>query len=109
MHYGGSYPALETDPAFVAHPGPGFNIAGMVPSQWFVQAGTADTPPLEARVFGVDSEEEMPMRLEHHFSNFSSFAPDGWSPTLDIPYRVELYDDMGALFGSYETTFIRCP
>ena len=53
MHYGGAYPALASDPAYVAHPGPGPNVRSKVPSRWFVQKGTATTPALDARVYVV--------------------------------------------------------
>jgi len=109
MHYGGAYPALASDPAFVAHPGPGVNIQSMVPSVWFVQAGAASTPPLVARVFVASTEEEMPMLLGHHYTDFNSFTPDGWFPVVDTAYRVDLIDDAGVLFASYETTLVSCP
>lgn len=109
MHYGGSYPALATDPAFVAHPGPGPNVRALVPNKWFVQRGTADTPPLDAKVFVAATGEEKPMKTEHHFTNFSSFDPDGWAPANDVAYRVELVESDGRVFASYETTFVTCP
>jgi len=109
MHYGGSYPALPTDPEYVAHPGPGFNVRNMVPSKWFVQKGTKDTPPLAARVYVASTNEEKPMKTEHHFNNFSSFAPDGWAPSNDVTYRVDLVDDAAAVFGTFESTFVTCP
>jgi len=109
MHYGGAYPALATDPAFVAHPGPGLNLRSAVPGKWFVEKGTASTPPLSARVYVVVSGEEKPMKTEHHFTDFSSYQPDGWTPESDVPYRVELVDDASAVFGQFETTFITCP
>jgi len=108
MHYGGAYTALPTDPAYVVHPGPGLNVRNMVPSKWFVQKGVSDTPPLAARVTVVGTGESKPMKLEHHFGNFSSFDPDGWMPENDVAYKVELVDDNQAVFGQFETTFITC-
>ena len=110
MHYGGAYPALPTDPAFVAHPGPGLQVMSKVPlTWWFVEAGTASTPPLDARVTIVATGEQKPMTRQHHFGDFSSFQTEGWVPEADTPYLVELIDDSAAVFGSFETTFINCP
>ena len=109
MHYGGAYPALATDPAYVAHPGPGPNVRTQVAQKWFVQKGTATTPPLSARVTVVATNEQKPMKTDHHFNDFSSFDPDGWVPELDVAYKVELVDDASTVFGSYQTTFITCP
>ncbi|MBI5537124.1 MAG: hypothetical protein HY898_30660 [Deltaproteobacteria bacterium] len=108
MHYGGAYPALATDPAFVAHPGPGINVRSAVPGVWFVQKGTATTPPVAARVFVVSTSEEKPMKVGHHYNDFSSFSPDGWVPEVDVPYRVELWDDASAVFATFETTLVDC-
>ena len=109
MHYGGAYTALSSDPAFVAHPGPGLNVKSAVPTVWFVQKGKASTPKLAARVFVVSTGKENPMKQGHFYTDFSSFSPDGWQPQLDVPYRVELRNDTGALFAQYETTFVTCP
>lgn len=109
MHYGGAYPALASDPAFVAHPGPGPNVMNKVPSRWFVQKGTQDIPAVDARVFVAATNEQKPMKRNHHFANFSSFDLDGWSPQLDTPYRVELVDDASTVVATYETTFVSCP
>lgn len=110
MHYGGAYPALASDPAFVAHPGPGLQVMSKVPLNfWFVQAGTASTPPLAARVFEKSTMTELPMTQQHHYTDFSSFQPNGWVPMADTSYRVELVDDAQSVFASYETTFINCP
>lgn len=49
------------------------------------------------------------MKQGHFYTDFSSFSPDGWQPQLDVPYRVELRNDTGALFAQYETTFVTCP
>ena len=109
MHYGGAYPALPTDPPFVAHPGPGFNVRSTVPSKWFVQKGTQGTPAVSARVTVVESGESKTMVDEHHYADFSSFHPDGWTPAVDEAYRVELVEDGGAVFAVFETTFVDCP
>ena len=109
MHYGGSYPALESDPEIVAHPGPGLMIASMVPRTWFVQAGTTTIPPVDARVFVADTDEEMPMTRGHYFGDFSSFSPEGWTPQLDTPYRIELIDETNTPLATWQTTFITCP
>jgi hypothetical protein len=109
MHYGGAYPALTSDPAIVAHPGPGPNVRNKVPNRWFVQKGTTDIPAVDARVFVVSTNEQKPMTRYHHFSNFSSFDLDGWTPALDTAYRVELVDDMNTVIATYETTFVSCP
>jgi hypothetical protein len=109
MHYGGAYPALNTDPDYVVHPGPGLNLRSAVPAKWFVQKGKSSTPPLSARVYIASSNQEMLMKTEHHFTDFSSFGPDGWAPENDVAYRVELVDDSAVVFGTFETTFITCP
>jgi len=110
MHYGGAYPALATDPAYVVHPGPGLQVMSKVPlNWWFVEAGTASTPPLDARVSVIATGEPKPMTRQHHFGDFSSFQTSGWTPEADTPYLVELIDDDLAVFGSFETTFINCP
>lgn len=109
MHYGGSYPALATDPAYVAHPGPGPNVRSKVPSRWFVERGTATIPAVDARVFVKATNEPKPMTRYHHYTDFSSFDLAGWTPAVDVPYRVELVDDGGAVVSTYETTFVDCP
>lgn len=110
MHYGGAYPALPTDPAFVAHPGPGLQVRSKVPTNWwFVESGTAVSPAVDARVHVVSSGEEKPMIRQHHFEGFSSFQTDGWTPEVDVAYRVELVADDQSVFGEFETTFIDCP
>jgi hypothetical protein len=109
MHYGGAYPALASDPALVAHPGPGPNVRSKVPSRWFVQKGTATTPPLDAHVYIASSGEQKPMQRYHHYTDFSSFDLMGWTPAVGVAYRVELVDDAGAIFSKFETTFVDCP
>ena len=109
MHYGGAYPALASDPAYVAHPGPGPNVRSKVPSRWFVQKGTATTPALDARVYVVGTGEQKPMQRYHHYTDFSSFDLMGWTPAVGVAYRVELVDDAGAVFSKFETTFVDCP
>lgn len=110
MHYGGAYPALPTDPKFVAHPGPGLQVMSKVPvGWWFVERGTESTPPLDARVFVKETMEEKPMTRQHHYADFSSFQTNGWTPEADVAYLVELVDDNMAVFGSFETTFVNCP
>lgn len=110
MHYGGAYPALPTDPAYVAHPGPGPQVMSKVPlSFWFVQRGTESTPPLAARVKEKSSGTDMPMTQQHYYTDFSSFQPNGWTPAADTTYVVELVDEAQAVFSSYETTFVTCP
>jgi hypothetical protein len=109
MHYGGAYPALATDPAYVAHPGPGPNVRNKVPSRWFVQRGTATIPAVDARVFVKATNEAKPMTRYHHYNDFSSFDLAGWTPAVDVTYRVELVDDGGAVVSTYETTFVDCP
>ena len=109
MHYGGAYSALPTDPALVAHPGPGLNVRSAVPSRWFVQKGTQGTPPLSARVTVIGTGEDKPMLDYHHYADFNSFDLDGWTPEVDVPYLVELVEDGGAVFAQFETTFVNCP
>ncbi|HPY18397.1 MAG TPA: hypothetical protein PLM08_12020 [Polyangiaceae bacterium] len=109
MHYGGSYPALDSDPEYVAHPGSGPNVLSRVPKRWFVQKGTKSIPALDARVVEVGSGTEKPMKRNHHYKDFSSFDLSGWSPVVDTAYRVELIDDDGVVFSTFETVFIQCP
>ena len=110
MHYGGAYPALPSDPSFVAHPGPGLQVMSKVPLDWwFVERGAVTTPPLDARVFVKGTNEEKPMKRQHHYNDFSSFQPMGWVPVADTPYRVQLINDSMAVFAEFETTFITCP
>ena len=109
MHYGGAYPALASDPAFVAHPGPGIVVRERVPARWFVQKGTASIAAVDARVTEVASGTSKPMKRNHHFNDFSSFDPDGWQPQVDVAYRVELVDDAATVVGSFTTTFVDCP
>lgn len=110
MHYGGSYPPLASDPRFVAHPGPGLQVIGKVPLDWwFVEAGTESTPALDARVFEKETMVERPMTRQHHYTDFSSFQPNGWTPVADTTYRVDLVDDNQAVYASFDTTFIQCP
>jgi len=33
----------------------------------------------------------------------------GWSPALNVVYRVELVDDTGKKVATYETSFVNCP
>lgn len=109
MHYGGAYPALTSDPQVVAHPGPGFNVRSKVPSRWFAQKGTKSIPPVDARVFVKSTGEEKVMKRNHHFTDFSSFDVSGWTPQVDVTYRVELVDDSKAVVTKFETTFVDCP
>ncbi|MEO7094412.1 MAG: hypothetical protein ABI175_14250 [Polyangiales bacterium] len=109
MHYGGAYPALSTDPEYVAHPGPGPNVRMRVPSRWFVQKGTKSIAAVDARVFVVATGEEKTMTRYHHFADFSSFDVSGWIPAVDTPYRVELIDDAKVTVTKFETTFVDCP
>lgn len=110
MHYGGSYTPLATDPRFVAHPGPGLQVMSKVPlTWWFVERGTESTPPLDARVFEKSTMTPMPMIRQHHYTDFSSFQTDGWTPAADTTYVVELVDDAMAVYDTFETTFINCP
>jgi hypothetical protein len=109
MHYGGAYPALASDPAFVAHPGPGPNVRSKVPSRWFVQKGTATIAAVDAHVYVVSTGEEKPMTRYHHYTDFSSFDVKGWTPAVDVAYRVELVDDTGKKVATYETSFVDCP
>lgn len=109
MHYGGAYPALASDPEFVAHPGPGPNVRARVPSRWFVQKGTKTIAAVDARVFVVATGEEKPMKRYHHYTDFSSFDVSGWTPVVDTPYRVELIDDAKVTVAKFETTFVDCP
>ena len=109
MHYGGAYPALATDPAFVAHPGPGINVRPLVPTRWFVQRGTASIAAVDAHVYVVSSGEEKPMQRYHHYTDFSSFDLTGWAPVVDVAYRVELVDDTSHVVAKFETTFVDCP
>ena len=109
MHYGGAYPALPTDPELVAHPGPGFNVRSKVPTRWFVQKGTKTIPAVDARVFVKTSGEEKTMKRYHHYTDFSSFDVSGWTPAVDVTYRVELLDDSKAVVAKFETVFVDCP
>ena len=109
MHYGGGYPALASDPAFVAHPGPGPNVRSKVPSRWFVEKGTTSIPPVDARVCVASTGEAKPMTRYHHYNDFSSFDVAGWTPAVDVAYRVELVDDAGKVVFKFETTFVDCP
>lgn len=109
MHYGGAYKALPSDPELVAHPGPGLNVRERVPKRWFVQRGTKEIAAVDARVTEVGTGKSMPMKRYHYYTNFSSFDLDGWTPAVDVPYRVELVNTEGQVVQSFKTTFIDCP
>ncbi len=106
---GGAYPALASDPAYVAHPGPGINVRSQVPSRWFVQKGTTSIAAVDARVTEVVSGTPRAMKRNHHYKDFSSFDVDGWQPQVDVAYRVELVDDANAVVTSFTTTLVDCP
>lgn len=109
MHYGGAYPALPSDPKYVAHPGPGFVVRNKVPRRWFVQKGTSSIPAVDARVTVAATNEVKPMKRYHHYTDFSSFDVDGWTPAVDVAYKVELVDDANNVVTSFQTTFVDCP
>jgi hypothetical protein len=60
-------------------------------------------------VFVKATGEEKPMTRQHHYDDFSSFQPKGWTPAPDTPYRVQFVDDAAAVFAEFETTFVTCP
>ena len=109
MHYGGAYPALPSDPKYVIHPAPGFVVRSKVPNRWFVQKGTATIPAVDARVTVAATNEVKPMKRYHHYADFSSFDLDGWTPAVDVAYKVELVDDANTVVTSFQTTFVDCP
>ena len=49
------------------------------------------------------------MKRYHHYTDFSSFDLDGWTPAVDVPYKVELVDDANTVVTSFQTTFVDCP
>ncbi len=51
----------------------------------------------------------MAMKRYHRYTDFSSFDLDGWTPAVNVAYRVELVSDANVVVATYETTIVDCP